>query len=42
MDPSSADAPIPYYGYTNGLNTRFISLVNQAGLWRIDSINTGP
>lgn len=42
MDPDSADAPIPYYGYENGQNTRFINLINEDGAWRVDGIATGP
>lgn len=42
MNPNSANAPIPYYGYENGLNTRFVSLVKEDGAWRIDGIATGP
>jgi hypothetical protein len=42
MSPNSASAPIPYYGYENGQNTRWIGLVKEDGAWRIDAIATGP
>jgi hypothetical protein len=42
MDPSSANAPIPYYGWANGENIRWIMLVKEENLWKIDSISTGP
>lgn len=42
MDPSSAGAPIPYYGYENGENVRFIILVKENNLWKVDEIATGP
>jgi hypothetical protein len=42
MDPDSANAPIPYYGYDNGYNTRFITLQKENGAWRIDELATSP
>lgn len=42
MDPDSADATIPYFGYEDGKTTRFISLLKEDGLWKIDAIGTGP
>ena len=42
IDSSAADLPIPYYGYENGQNTRFIPIVKENGLWKIDGIATGP
>ena len=42
MDESSKDAPIPYYGYDQGENTRFIVLVKEGNKWSIDTIVTGP
>lgn len=42
MDTNSANAPIPYYGYENGENIRFITLIMEDDLWRIDQIATGP
>ena len=42
MDPASATAPIPYYGYAAGKNVRFVSVVEEGGAWRIDTIGTGP
>jgi hypothetical protein len=42
MDPASSTAPIPYYGYTDGENVRFVSVVEEDGAWRIDTIGTGP
>jgi len=42
MKPESVDAPIPYYGYRNGQNTRFITLEKVGDIWKIAEIATGP
>jgi len=42
MDPSSANAPIPYYGWQNGENTRWITLEKVGDVWKISEIATGP
>jgi len=42
MNPSSASAPIPYYGWQNGENTRWITLEKVGDLWKIAEIATGP
>ncbi len=42
IDSSAANAPIPYYGYENGQNTRFIPIIKENSLWKIDGIATGP
>jgi hypothetical protein len=42
MDPSSENAPIPYFGYENSTNTRFINLVKENNVWKIEGIATGP
>lgn len=42
MNPNSANAPIPYYGYENGQNIRYLALVKEDGAWRVDTIATGP
>ncbi|MGB9911311.1 MAG: hypothetical protein ACPLKP_01760 [Microgenomates group bacterium] len=42
MDPRSADAPIPYYGWENGQNTRWITLEKVGNTWKIAEIATGP
>jgi hypothetical protein len=42
MKPESATAPIPYYGWDNGTNTRWIILVKSGDLWKISGIGTGP
>jgi hypothetical protein len=42
MDPSSANSPIPYYGYENGENIRFINLIQEEGKWKIKELATGP
>lgn len=41
-DPSSANAPIPYYGWENGQNTRWLTLEKVDNLWKIAEISTGP
>ncbi len=43
MKPTATLAlPIPNYGWDNGENTRWISLVKVEGKWYIDGIATGP
>lgn len=42
MDPSSVTAPIPYYGYENGENMRWVTLKKEGSMWRIMGIATGP
>lgn len=39
----AANAPIPYYGWENGDNLRWITLEkNENNLWKISAIATGP
>jgi hypothetical protein len=42
MDPSSANAPIPYYGWDTGQNIRWITLEKSGDIWEIATIATGP
>lgn len=42
MSPDSANAPIPYYGWENGQNTRWVTLVKEGKMWRIEGLATGP
>jgi hypothetical protein len=42
MKPEAAKAVIPDYGYDNGKNIRWISIVRVANLWKIQGIATGP
>lgn len=42
MDQSSADGPIPYYGFEQGENVRFINLVKEGNQWKIEGLSTGP
>jgi hypothetical protein len=42
MDPSSANNPIPFYGYEKGENVRFITLVKEGNQWKIEGLATGP
>ncbi len=43
VNPDSANAPIPYYGWENGENIRFVGIgKNTEGKWNIESIGTGP
>jgi len=41
MKPESGSAPIPYYGYQNGQNIRFITLEKDGSLWKIAEIGGG-
>jgi hypothetical protein len=42
MKPEATKAPIPYYGYENGANIRWIALEKMGDLWKIGGIATGP
>jgi hypothetical protein len=42
VSPEFATAPIPYYGWANGENVRFVGLVKEDNLWKITGIATGP
>ena len=42
MNPESANAPIPYYGWDNGTNLRWVIIQKDNSLWKISSISTGP
>lgn len=42
MNPDSASAPIPYYGWENGQNTRWLTLEKVGNTWKIAEIATGP
>lgn len=42
MKPESADEIIPYFGYTDGDNTRWVSVEKSGQFWKITGINTGP
>lgn len=42
MKPEAANAAIPYFGYENGTNIRFITLEKVGSLWKVDGIATGP
>lgn len=43
MNPDSANAPIPYYGYDNGDNIRWVTIrKNNENIWKIMGIATGP
>lgn len=41
MDPRSANAPIPYYGWQNGENIRWLTLEKVGDTWKIAEIATG-
>lgn len=41
MDPRSAEAPIPYYGWQDGENTRWFILEKVGNVWKIAAIATG-
>jgi hypothetical protein len=42
MNPSSSGGAIPFYGYEKGENIRFITLVKEGNLWKIEGLATGP
>jgi len=41
MDPRSVNAPIPYYGWQDGENTRWIILEKADNVWKIAEISAG-
>lgn len=40
MNPDSASAPIPYYGWENGENIRWVTLEKLGNIWKISEINS--
>jgi hypothetical protein len=42
MDPASANQPIPYYGFENGSNIRWVALKKSGNLWKVMGLATGP
>jgi len=42
VNSEAASLPIPYYGYEDNPNFRWLDLIKVDGRWLIDSINTGP
>lgn len=42
MKPEAVNAPLPYYGWENGSNIRWITIVKNGDLWKIAGIATGP
>lgn len=42
MNPNSANQPIPYYGWENGNNTKWITIEKAGNLWKVNGIASGP
>lgn len=42
MNPDSSTVPIPYYGWDDGENIRWVTIVKENNLWKIKGIGTGP
>jgi len=42
MDEDSAEGVIPYFGYVNGINMRWITIEKEGADWKIAGISTGP
>lgn len=42
MKPESVNQPVPYFGWDNGENTRWVTLIKENSVWKIESIGTGP
>jgi hypothetical protein len=42
MKPESANAPIPNFGWSDGENIRWVTMVMENSLWKIKEISTGP
>jgi hypothetical protein len=41
VSENAANAPIPYYGWGNGDNLRWVEIVKEEDLWKINQIATG-
>ena len=41
VSENAANAPIPYYGWENGDNLRWVEIVKEGDLWKINRIATG-
>jgi hypothetical protein len=41
VSENAANAPIPYYGWENGDNLRWVEIVKEGDLWKINQIATG-
>lgn len=41
MDPESVNAVIPYFGYNDGLNTRWVTVEKEGYIYKIGEIATG-
>ncbi len=42
MKPEAANAVMPNYGFDNGDNIRWVTIVKENNLWKINGIHTGP
>jgi hypothetical protein len=42
MNPNSANEPIPYFGWENGQNIRWVTLIKEGKMWRVEGLATGP
>ena len=42
MKPEAASGPIPFYGYENGENTRWVIIEKVGTFWKVTGIATGP
>jgi len=42
VSPQAANATIPYYGWDNGSNLRWVEIVKEDEVWKINQIATGP
>ena len=42
MKPEAASGPIPFYGYENGENTRWVMIEKVGTFWKVTGIATGP
>lgn len=42
VSSDAADAPIPYYGWGDNPNFRWVEIIKKGNLWKINSLATGP
>lgn len=42
ISSDAASAPIPYYGWGDNPNIRWVSITKESGLWKIAELATGP
>lgn len=42
VSSEAANAPIPYYGWGDNPNIRWVTLIKEGDFWKISELGTGP